>query len=197
MFHVFFLVTLVVKIKVQTNLNKYDNSWYKPGGTIKRTLWLIVNALFFANNLALINGLKIRLLRLFGASVGERVVIKPSVNIKYPWFLSIGSDVWIGENVWIDNLTQVSIGNNACLSQGVMLLTGNHNYTKSTFDLIIGKIKLEDGVWLGAQSVVCPGVTCFSHSILSVGSIATKDLQAYSVYQGNPAIKVRERKFTY
>ncbi len=196
MFHVFFLVTLVEKIKVQTNLNKYDNSWYKPGGTIKRTLWLIVNALFFANNLALINGLKIRLLRLFGASVGERVVIKPSVNIKYPWFLSIGSDVWIGENVWIDNLTQVSIGNNACLSQGVMLLTGNHNYSKSTFDLMIGKIVLEDGVWLGAQSVVCPGVTCFSHAVLAVGSIATKDLMAYSIYQGNPAVKVRERTFT-
>jgi putative colanic acid biosynthesis acetyltransferase WcaF len=180
---------------VQTNLNKYDNSWYQPGGAIKRALWLVVNALFFANNLALINGLKIRLLRLFGASIGERVVIKPSVNIKYPWFLSIGNDVWIGEKVWIDNLTQVSIGNNACLSQGVMLLTGNHNYTKPTFDLIIGKIVLEDGVWLGAQSVVCPGVTCFSHSVLAVGSIATKDLLAYSIYQGNPAVKVRERIF--
>lgn len=154
----------------------------------------MVNALFFANNLALINGLKIRLLRVFGASIGERVVIKPSVNIKYPWFLSIGNDVWIGEKVWIDNLTQVSIGNNVCLSQGVMLLTGNHNYSKSTFDLIIGKIVLEDGVWLGAQSVVCPRVTCFSHAVLAVGSIATKDLLAYSIYQGNPAVKVRERK---
>jgi len=54
---------------------------------------------------------------------------------------------------------------------------------------------LEDGVWLGAQSVVCPGVTCGSHSVLSVGSVATKDLEAYSIYQGNPAAKVREREF--
>jgi len=178
-----------------TDLSKYDNSWYQPGGAIKRMLWLFVNAIFFNNGLALFNGLKTFLLRSFGAKIGVGVVIKPSVSIKYPWFLTIGNHVWIGENVWIDNLTMVSIGNNACLSQGVMLLTGNHNYTKPTFDLIVAEIILEDGVWLGAQSVVCPGVTCKSHSVLSVGSVATKNLEAYSIYQGNPAVKVRERKF--
>ncbi len=178
-----------------TDLSRYDNSWYQPGVAIKRTLWLVVNALFFNNGLALFNGLKIRLLKAFGANVGVGVVIKPSVSIKYPWFLSIGKHVWIGENVWIDNLTEVTIGNNVCLSQGVMLLTGNHNYSKSTFDLMVGKIILEDGGWLGAQSVVCPGVTCGSHSVLSVGSVATKDLEAYGIYQGNPAMKVREREF--
>ena len=103
--------------------------------------------------------------------------------------------VWIGENVWIDNLTTVSLGNNVCISQGAMLLTGNHNYTKPTFDLIIGEITLEDGVWLGSQSVVCPGITCHSHSVLAVNSTATKNMDAYSIYQGNPAIKVRDRKF--
>ena len=115
--------------------------------------------------------------------------------IKYPWFLIIGNHVWIGENVWIDNLTTVSLGNNVCISQGAMLLTGNHNYTKPTFDLIIGEITLEDGVWLGSQSVVCPGITCHSHSVLAVNSTATKNMDAYSIYQGNPAIKVRDRKF--
>ena len=178
-----------------TDLSRYDNSWYQPGGAIKRTLWLLVNTLFFNNGLALFNGLKIRLLKAFGAKVGVGVVIKPSVSIKYPWFLVIGNHVWIGENVWIDNLTEVTIGSHVCLSQGVMLLTGNHNYTKSTFDLMVGKIILEDGVWLGAQSVVCPSVTCGSHSVLSVGSVATKNLEAYGIYQGNPAMKVREREF--
>jgi putative colanic acid biosynthesis acetyltransferase WcaF len=158
-------------------------------------LWLMVNAIFFNNGLALFNGSKIFLLKRFGAKVGIGVVIKPSVSIKYPWFLTIGNYVWIGENVWIDNLTMVNIGNNVCLSQGVMLLTGNHNYTKPTFDLIVGEIILEDGVWLGAQSVVCPGLTCKSHSVLAVSSVATKNLDAYGIYQGNPAVKVRERKF--
>ena len=178
-----------------TDLSKYDNAWYQPGSTLKRTLWLVINAVFFNNGLALFNGLKIRLLIAFGAKVGVGVVIKPSVSIKYPWFLSIGNHVWIGEKVWIDNLTDVTIGNNVCLSQGVLLLTGNHNYIQPTFDLMVGKIVLEDGVWLGAQSVVCPGVTCKSHAVLSVGSVATKNLEPFSIYQGNPAVKVRERRF--
>ena len=74
-----------------------------------------------------------------------------------------------------------------------MLLTGNHNFTKATFDLIVKPIILKDGVWIGAQSVVCPGGICESHAVLSVQSVATKRLQAYAIYQGNPALPVKER----
>ena len=55
-----------------------------------------------------ISGFKRFLLRLFGAKIGKGVVIKPCVNIKYPWKLRIGNYVWIGENVWIDNLDTVT-----------------------------------------------------------------------------------------
>lgn len=138
--------------------------------------------------------IKCFILRSFGAKVGKNVMIKPKVNIKYPWLLTIGDYVWIGEEVWIDNLAEVSIGNNACLSQGAMLLTGNHDYTRSTFDLKVGKIALEEGAWIGAKSVVCPNVTCRSHAVLAVNSVAVKDLEAYGIYQGNPAQWIRERK---
>jgi putative colanic acid biosynthesis acetyltransferase WcaF len=137
--------------------------------------------------------LKVFLLRLFGAKIGKGVNIKPSVNIKYPWRLTIGDYSWIGENVWFDNLDNVVIGYNGSFSQGAMLLCGNHNYKKTTFDLIIGAITLEDGVWIGAQSVVCPGVVCKSHAILTVNSVATSDLKSYTIYQGNPAKEIRKR----
>lgn len=130
---------------------------------------------------------------MFGAEVGTNVLIKPSVNIKYPWRLKIGNHVWIGENVWIDNLTNVTIADHVCVSQGAMLLTGNHNYKKPTFDLIVGEIVLEEGVWIGAKSTVCSGVTCRSHAVLSVNSVATNDLEPYHIYVGNPCEKVRER----
>lgn len=130
---------------------------------------------------------------MFGAKVGKNVLIKPFVNIKYPWFLTIGDFVWIGENVWIDNLTNVVIGSNVCLSQGALLLTGNHDYTKTAFDLSVAEIVIGDGAWIGAKSILCPGVYCKSHSVLTVGSVATKDLEEYSVYGGNPAIKMKER----
>jgi putative colanic acid biosynthesis acetyltransferase WcaF len=77
-----------------------------------------------------------------------------------------------------------------------MLLCGNHDYKKPTFDLIVGDITLEDGVWVGAQSTVCPGVTLHSHAVLSVNSVASHDLEAYSIYQGVPAVKVRDRKIS-
>ena len=176
-----------------TDLSNYQNKEYNPGSRIKILLWYFCNRLFINTNFPYPSFLKIKLLQLFGASIGIGVVIKPKVNIKYPWFLEMGNHVWIGEQVWIDNLTQVSIGNHVCISQGAMLLCGNHNYKKSSFDLILGKIVLEEGVWIGAQSVVCPNVLCKSHSILSVSSVANKDLEAHTIYQGNPALPIRKR----
>lgn len=178
---------------MKTDLSRYDNSWYHPGGKIKRLAWYFTNVLFFINPLNPFSGIKVCLLRLFGAKIGIGVNIKPCVNVKYPWLLEVGDYSWIGENVWIDNLAKVKIGNNVCISQGAMLLCGNHNYKKSTFDLIIGEITLEDGSWIGAQSMVCPGVTVHTHAVLSAGSVACRDLETYGVYQGSPAVKVRER----
>lgn len=179
--------------KDTVRLDLFQNRWYRPGSAPKRLLWLFVNALFFNHGLAVFNGLKLFLLRLFGAHVGKGVLLKPSVNIKYPWFLSIGDHCWIGEKVWIDNLAPVNIGSHVCLSQGAMLLTGNHDFTRPGFDLMIGAITLEDGVWIGARSVVCPGVHSESHAILAVQSVATKRMEAYVIYQGNPAQPVRKR----
>lgn len=185
---------MIKKSLPETQLKTYDNSWYDPGkGSLTRIVWYMVNVLFLINPLNPISSLKVGILRLFGAKIGKSVNIKPGVNIKYPWNLSIGDYAWIGEKVWIDNLAPVRIGPNACISQGAMLLTGNHNYKKVSFDLMLGEIDIAAGAWIGAQSVVCPGITCHSHSILSVGSVATADLEAYSIYQGVPAQKVRER----
>lgn len=177
----------------KTDLSKYNNSWYQPGNKVICTVWYFVNVLFFVSHLNPLSGLKVRLLKLFGAKIGCGVVIKPGVNIKYPWKLEVGDHSWIGEKVWIDNLGKVKIGDNVCLSQGAMLLCGNHDYKKPGFDLIVKDIVLEDGVWIGAKSIVCPGVVCRSHSILSVGSVASKDLEPFTIYKGNPAIKVRKR----
>jgi len=177
-----------------TDLSKYNNEWYKPGSRILIVTWFIIGRLTINTYLPVPQFIKRYILKIFGCKLGKNVVIKPKVNIKYPWFLAIDDNTWIGEEVWIDNLTEVKIGKNACISQGAMLLTGNHNYKKSSFDLIVGKIILEDGVWIGAKSVVCPGVICQSHSVLSVNSVATQNLEAFSIYQGNPALKIRARE---
>jgi len=178
----------------QTDLSKYNNEWFNEGaGYLKRTIWFFVNALFFINPYNPFSGLKVKLLRLFGARVGQGVVIKPGVNIKFPWKLTVGNHVWIGERVWIDNLDSVTIGDHCCLSQEALILIGNHNYKSETFDLMVEPVVLEDGVWLGARSTVVGGVRCESHAVLALQSVASTNLKPFSIYRGNPAIKVKER----
>ena len=180
--------------RLKTDLSKYDNSWYKQPPFLKNILWFLVSPVFINSYLPVPVGIKLLILRMFGARIGEGVMIKPKVNIKYPWLLIVQSYVWIGEEVWIDNLVEVVLGKNVCLSQGAMLLTGNHDYKNSKFDLKVGKIVLEEGVWIGAKAIVCPNVTCHSHAVLAVNSVAVQDLEPYGIYQGNPAQYVRERK---
>ena len=181
--------------ELKTDLSTYDNSWYDPGGgSLKRFLWYFTNIIFFLNPLNPVSSLKVAILRSFGARVGKGVVIKPSVNIKYPWHLEIGDYAWIGENVWIDNLDKVTIGANACLSQGALILSGNHNFKKTTFDLIVKPITIGEGAWIGAKATVSQGVTCGSHSVLTVGSVASGDLEPFGIYRGNPAELVKMRK---
>jgi putative colanic acid biosynthesis acetyltransferase WcaF len=179
----------------QTDLSRFDNSWYHPGPLHKRALWYMVHALFFRSGMP-VSALKVGLLRMFGSRVGKGVVIKPHVRIKYPWKLEIGDYTWIGEESWIDNLDQVSIGSHCCISQGAMLLCGNHNYRKSAFDLMVKPITLEQGAWVGARATVCQGVTMASHSVLSVGSVLTRDAEPYAIYQGVPAIRVKTREIS-
>lgn len=176
------------------NLSQFTvGNFDKGAGSLKIILWYFLNCVFIKPSVFPFMAHKVFLLRRFGAKIGKGLVIKPGVNIKFPWKLTIGDDCWLGENVWIDNLDYVSIGNNVCLSQGALLLTGNHDYTVSNFPYRNAPIIIEDGVWIGAQTVVCSGVICKSHSILSVGSVATKNLEEYTIYKGNPAVAVRKR----
>ncbi len=180
----------------RTDHSIYNNDWYKKeigAGRFKQACWFFINALFFINPLNPSSGLKCILLKWFGAKLGKGVMIKPGVNIKYPWKLVIGDYVWVGERVWIDNLAFVVIGNHVCISQGAMLLTGNHNYKKSSFDLMVKEIFLEEGVWLGARTLICPGITAHSHAMLTAGSVAVTSLDAYIIYSGNPAVAIKQR----
>jgi putative colanic acid biosynthesis acetyltransferase WcaF len=139
--------------------------------------------------------IRLSILKSFGSKIGKSTAITNGVNIARPWKLKMGDYVWLGENAWLqNNNAEISIGNNVCISQGAMLLVGNHDYKSPSFDETSKPISIEDGAWIGAKAVVCAGVTVHSHAVLTVNSVATKDLEAYGIYQGNPAVKIRERR---
>ena len=127
------------------------------------------------------------ILIIFGAKIGKGGKIKTNIKISEPWNLSIGDYCWIGENVWIDNLALVKIGNRVCISQGVYLCTGNHNYKKDLFNLILEKIVIEDDCWIAAKSIVAPGAILKRGSVSSLGTLVSGILQENGIYKGNPA----------
>ena len=141
---------------------------------IKICIWYLINNLIICS---FIPSSKIRvfLLKVFGAKIGINIIIHPYTNIKYPWKLEIGDNCWIGAHVWIDNIANVKIGNNCCISQDVYFCTGNHDFKKKEFDLISEQIIINDNCWIGAKSVLSPGVNLKSNSIVKINSLVKKD----------------------
>jgi putative colanic acid biosynthesis acetyltransferase WcaF len=158
-------------------------------------LWMLVQAIFVSS---FIPGSRHRamLLTLFGARIGKGVVLKPGIRVKFPWRLGIGDNSWIGENAWIDNLAPVAIASDCCVSQDAYLCTGSHDWSAPGFDLITAPITLEPGAWVAARATVGPGVTIGRGAVLGLGSVASRDLDPWTVYAGVPAVAVKQRTIT-
>ncbi len=179
---------------MRSQLAKYNSGDYSPGvSLLKQLLWYYIGSPLFMSALVPVSEPKAKLLRLFGASVGTGIRIKQKVRIKFPWRLTIGNDCWLGEGVWIDNLAPVTIADNVCLSQEVYLCTGNHDWSKPSFDLILGAIRIEQSAWIGARGVVGPGVTVGEGAVLTLNSVANKSLESWTVCAGNPAVLIKKR----
>lgn len=179
---------------VPVDLSKYSPKGFDRGvGIFKEALWLVVSLVLFRLCPFSFSALKCAVLRAFGARIGVGVTIKPQVKITFPWKLTIGDHVWLGEECWLLNLERITIGNNVCISQRAFLCTGSHNYKSPTFDLITKPITVEDGAWIGAGCWVGPGVTAGADSVLTAGSVATKDLEPGGIYRGNPAVLLKQR----
>lgn len=176
------------------NFNKKE---FRTGATVAKVYcWYMINVLCFRSGLIPFSTILVLILRLFGAKIGKDVRIKPGIHVRYPWKLRLGDHSWLAD-CYIENLDLVTIGKHVCISQQAMLMTGNHDYKSITFDLITKPIVIEDGVWIGAKSLVAPGVRVASHAVLTAGSTAVRNLDAYVVYQGNPAIRRRSRVFSH
>jgi putative colanic acid biosynthesis acetyltransferase WcaF len=170
-------------------LDLYDNSDFDRGaGRLKEALWVLCKCAFFLNPLPWPSALRVALLRFFGATIGEGVVIRSGVNITFPWRFTAGSHVWIGEEVLILSLAQVTLGSQVCLSQRAFLCTGSHNWRRETFDLQTRAIDVEDSVWISAQAFVGPGVRVGRNSVVSAGAVIMKAVPPDSLAMGNPAV---------
>jgi putative colanic acid biosynthesis acetyltransferase WcaF len=178
----------------RVRLSNYNNSWYRPGRSkLVQIAWFVVGLPILRSAWLPSSGIRRMLLRVFGARVGVGVVVKPGVRVKYPWLLEVGDNSWIGEDVWLDNLGWIRIGSNVCISQGAYLCTGNHDWTDPAFGLVVRPVVVHDGAWIGAKAVLCPGIEVGSCAVASAGSVVSANLDADTIYAGNPAVAIRKR----
>ena len=156
-------------------------------------VWYLLKCLFLLSPWPWPNRLRVSLLRLFGARIGVGVVIKPRVNIHFPWKLAVGDHSWIGEEVFILNFEPCIIGRHCCLSQRVFVCGGNHDYRDPAFSYRNAPVTINDGAWVGAQSFVGPGVEIGESAVVAAGSVVTLSLPPSMVCRGNPCRPIRPR----
>lgn len=163
---------------------------FAPGRSfLVQALWHIINNTLL-NSFLPGSRIRVMLLRMFGAKIGDHVVIKPYVRVKFPWKLKIDQGTWIGESVWIDNHTHVDIGDNVCISQGAYLCCGSHNWHDPYFKLIVGSISIESGAWICAFAKLGPNTRIGTNAVVSMGDVFSGDLPGYSRWKNNSAVSI-------
>ena len=176
-------------------LDQFDPSIGLDRGRSKfiEIIWYLVKISFFLSAFPWPQFIKRFWLKLFGCNVGNSPVIKPRVNIHFPWKLTLGDHCWIGEECFILNFEPITLGNHSCVSQRSFLCGGNHNFRSPQFEYRNGPITIEDGAWIGAQAFVGPNVTVGTDSVVTAGSVVTKSLPSNKICHGNPCVPIKPR----
>ncbi len=179
------------------DLSRFQNRSFDRGASrLKEIVWYIVRWPLFRTALPIPSAVRCLCLRIFGASIGQGVVIRSGVNVSFPWRLCIGDNVWIGDEVTILSLAQVDIESNVCISQRAFLCTGSHDFKDPAFGLITKPIRLESGCWVAAMCFIGPGVVVGRGSVCAAGAIVNKTTPPFTLVMGNPATFVREISMT-
>ena len=155
--------------------------------------WLFTQILIFRSPF-LPSILRPMMLRLFGAKIGDGVLIRRGVRIHFPWNLEIGSNSWIGEEVWIINHETVTIGSNVCISQRSIICSSGHNYKTATLDYLHKPVKINNGVWICFDAKILPGIEIGECSVVSAGEVVRSSLPDYALLVGGKVRRINPPK---
>lgn len=156
-------------------------------------LWWLVQATLFRMSPQMLYGWRRWLLKRFGACIGTGVIIRPTVQITYPWKLTIGDHAWVGDDVVLYTLGEITIGAHAVVSQRSYLCTGSHDYTRPTFDIHARPIRIGEQAWLATDVFVAPGVEIGAGTVVGARSSVFASLPPGMIAMGTPARVVRPR----
>jgi putative colanic acid biosynthesis acetyltransferase WcaF len=166
------------------------STWGRPVWIV--ALWNIAELLFVSNPWQISSAIRVRVLRLFGATIGDRVIFRPRTRVTFPWKLTIGNDCWIGDGVWFHNQALILVGNDVVISQDTFLTTGSHAHRKD-MALLTRPITLHDGVWITSRCMVLGGSQIGRSALVRPMSVVQGNLRPSTIYGGNPAVKFGPR----
>lgn len=166
----------------------------KPAELVRRALWECVQLPFHPMRPRALSGVRIALLRLFGAKIGKNVLICGGVRVHVPWNLELGDYVAIGDKVEIYNLAPIRIGSHSVISQHTYLCASSHDYTRTDFPLYSRPITIGKQAWVAAGAFVAPGVTIGEGSVVGARSVVLRDVPAWTVAAGNPCHVIKPRE---
>lgn len=156
-------------------------------------LWWLIQSTLFGCSPQFMYRWRVFLLKSFGAKIGSNVLIRPSARVTYPWKVRIGDNSWIGDNVTVYSLSDITIGADVVISQRSYICAATHDYSKTSFDMIGKKVTIEDQVWLATDVFVAPGINIGRGAVIGARSSVFKDVPPSTISVGNPSIVVRSR----
>jgi putative colanic acid biosynthesis acetyltransferase WcaF len=174
-----------------------DDPYLRPSFSVSnrmgRLAWSIVWALFFRPSPRPFHARRAILLRGFGAKLGPNCHFYPRSRVWAPWNLECADGVTLGDEAEIYNPSLVTMGSHAIVSQQAYICGATHDYNDPAFPLISFPMSLGAYSWVCARASVSPGINVGEGAVLGLGSVATRDLEPWTVYAGVPAQRVKQR----
>ncbi len=166
---------------------------FSVGNRARRAVWNLCWLLLYRPSPRPLHGWRSLLLRLFGAQLGPDCHFYPASRVWAPWNLICADHVAAGDGAEIYNPSPMHLASHVILSQDCYLCGATHDYNDPAFPLTAYRMNLGAYAWICARAMVGPGVQVGEGAVLGLGAVATRDLQPWTVYGGNPAVPVRER----
>lgn len=182
------------KLPVYQDLSRFRTpTGFRGRSGVAVQFWWLVDALLFRPSPQIFFGWRRWLLRLFGAHIGKGALIRPSVEITYPWKVSIGDYAWVGDHVVLYSLAEIRIGAHSVISQYSYLCTGSHDMESASYTIVAAPIVIGAQCWVASHVFVAPGVTIDDGAVVGARSAVFHDLPPAMICQGMPAKPIRPR----
>ena len=132
--------------------------------------------------------------RLAGVKIGKGSTIHMWASFFQPKNISIGEDTIVGDHIFLDGRSKLTIGNHVDIASSVMVYNSEHDLSKEDFSAIEEPVEIEDYVFIGPRAIILPGVKVGRGAVIAAGAVVTTSVPEFTIVGGVPAKPIGERK---